>query len=201
MHMVHFREGGEEASLQHLWEYCRLNSTHLDQLVVYLHSKGSFTNNHENELLRKYLTKGALSPHCTNLPTQSCNVCSTRMSPLPHPHTSGNMWTAQCKYIAQLYEPGHFEEKMEGSPQPNGSHQLFQNMAPMIGRGRYALEHWVYSHPNVKPCDLDSSPKFTWDYENIPEHLSAENMSLQQAPRFPLKTYEKNNIQHWRRQQ
>jgi hypothetical protein len=26
--------------------------------------------------------------------------------------------------------------------------------------GRYAAEHWAYSHPSVRPCDVYPSPKF-----------------------------------------
>lgn len=37
-------------------------------------------------------------------------ICSSRMSPLPHPHTSGNMWLAKCDYISQLIDPKALSE-------------------------------------------------------------------------------------------
>ena len=29
---------------------------------------------------------------------------------------------------------------------------------PWVGTGRYAMEHWVHSHPSVRPCDVSEKP-------------------------------------------
>ena len=60
---------------------------------------------------------------------------------------------------------------------------------------QYSAEHWVHSHPSVKPCDLFTDPKFTWNYDEIPtvEDLR-QSLELAPAPRFDLKTYLKPDI-------
>ena len=85
--LQHDETGNEVETLDFLWQHC---NEYPNDKVVYLHSKGSFHPHAKNHKLRKFLTKGALSEECANLP-DTCNVCSSRMSPLPHPHTSGNM--------------------------------------------------------------------------------------------------------------
>ena len=107
----HYQEGGEDVTLRSLWEYCRAANPSHDSKVVYLHSKGSFHPNESNDNLRRFLTEGALSQECAHLPTE-CNVCSSRMSPHPHPHTSGNMWLARCNYITKLRDPYAFIRKV-----------------------------------------------------------------------------------------
>ena len=88
-HISHnHKEGDEYLTLHALWKYCQSNYLHKDAKVIYLHSKGSFHPSKANDKLRSFLTHGALSSECANLP-DSCNVCSSRMSPLPHPHTPG----------------------------------------------------------------------------------------------------------------
>jgi hypothetical protein len=85
--LAHRQEGDETDTLHELWTYCTIQPK---SKVVYLHSKGSFHSKPENELLRSFLTTGALSRECLELP-KSCNICSSRMSPIPHPHTPGNL--------------------------------------------------------------------------------------------------------------
>jgi hypothetical protein len=102
-HMIreHIAEGGDEGiTLNAIWNYCRSNNNH-ETKVIYLHSKGSFHPSEKNDKLRRFITEGALSEECANLP-DTCDVCSSRMSPLPHSHTSGNMWLARCDYVAKL---------------------------------------------------------------------------------------------------
>jgi len=172
------KHGNEKDTLHDLFEYCS-NSTTDDSLVVYLHSKGSFTPTQENDRLRVFLTRGALSTQCLNLP-KSCNVCSSRMSPLPHPHTSGNMWLARCSYIKKLIDPLHFDQYMR-------THIRRKGPAPCQGFGRFSSEHWVHSHPTSAPCDLYTKPDYVWNYDNVPRQNF--EMELRAAPRFPLKTY------------
>ena len=134
-----YKSGSEVITLHNLWEYCKI---HADpkQKVVYLHSKGSFHATPENDKLRMFISRGALSKECATLPS-TCNVCSSRMSPIPHPHTSGNMWLARCDYISRLMDPILFGNAMK-------------NIAPTgtdcRGVGRFAAEHWVHSHRSSK---------------------------------------------------
>jgi hypothetical protein len=79
--LQHHDEGDEIDTLHSLWEYCNIRP---ESKVVYMHSKGSFTPSKENDALRRFLTAGALSIECMELP-DTCNICSSRMSPLPHP--------------------------------------------------------------------------------------------------------------------
>mmetsp|Transcript_14507 Transcript_14507/g.31486 ORF Transcript_14507/g.31486 Transcript_14507/m.31486 type:complete len:376 (-) Transcript_14507:36-1163(-) len=175
---VHHDEGGEDLTLHAIWEYCRTNN-HKHARVVYLHSKGSYHPNESNHRLRNFVTRGALSAECANLP-DTCNVCSSRMSPLPHPHTSGNMWLARCDYIARLIDP--FAAKEGKLP------EKFHEDNPCKGRGRYLGEHWVHSHPSVMPCDLYPGKEFTWAHLRVPprEELKKE---LRKAPRFRFEEY------------
>ena len=134
--MNHYKQGDEVNTLQELWAYCSRDDTHPEQKVVYLHSKGSFHWNKANEKLRVYLTKGALSEECSNMP-DTCNVCSSRMSPMPHPHTSGNMWLSRCEYVRKLIEPKNF------APAMDRTNRDFSRIIEFhcFGIGRYASEH------------------------------------------------------------
>lgn len=179
----HHAEGDEYLTLHALWKYCQSNNLHDDAKVVYLHSKGSFHPSQANNKLRSFLTHGALSSECANLP-DSCNVCSSRMSPLPHPHTSGNMWLARCDYISKLIDPKAISEGKLPKSMADGN--------PCKGRGRFFGEHWVHSHPLVKPCDLYTGKEFVWDYGKVPP--SPFEMKLQMAPRFNFQQYV---LRHW----
>ena len=83
--------GSEMLTLYSLWRYCKQN---IGSKVIYLHSKGSFHPKRSNDLLRNLATRAALSKECSSIPS-SCNVCSSRFSPFPHPHSPGNMWLSR----------------------------------------------------------------------------------------------------------
>jgi len=175
----HDSTGNEVGTLKLLWDYCNLNP---EKSVVYLHSKGSFTRKKRNDQLRKFITRGALSEECANIPN-SCNVCSSRFSPVPHPHTSGNMWLAKCSYVKNLLDPLKFEKAMNKIPRIR--RRGFPLSCP--GRGRFAAEHWIHSHPSVKPCDVSDDPSFVWGYAHVPK--PDFKIDLKPAPRFNLTTY------------
>ncbi|MGK3736736.1 MAG: hypothetical protein ACI8RD_013068 [Bacillariaceae sp.] len=184
----HYETAAEHVTLKALYDYCR-NPEHVHKKVVYMHSKGSFTATQQNGKLRRFLTSGVLSEECATMP-DTCNMCSSRFSPVPHPHTSGNMWLARCDYIKKLIDPEKFENAMD-SLEYEGGHAFLA----CDGRGRYSAEHWVHSHPSVKPCDLFTDPKFTWNYDGIPVVREFKShLKLEHAPRFDLKTYLKTNI-------
>ena len=198
-----YETADEHVTLKALWDYC-VKPQNKHKKVVYLHSKGSFTNSQNNGKLRRFLTAGALSKECATIGSNaskkgtgnsySCNMCSSRFSPVPHPHTSGNMWLAKCSYVKKLIDPEQFEAAMESLEHDDGEEFLACD-----GRGRYSAEHWVHSHPSVKPCDLYTDPSFTWNYDGIPAVKQfKKNLKLQAVPRFDLETYVKTDISYCR---
>jgi hypothetical protein len=146
----HDQEGSESETLGVLWNYCRDSDAENDT-VVYIHNKGSFHPSNENTVLRRAITPAALSRECSEMPPE-CNICSFRFSPLPHPHSPGNMWAARCSYIKSLLDPTKFEWIMEQFYTIN----RMKDFEHAIGTGRFAAEHWVHSHPTVKACDLST---------------------------------------------
>lgn len=94
--IAHYPTGWENVTLHDLWSFCRKKGTDPNQLVVYLHSKGSFSSLSDPGLWkmqsfhRGYVTRGALSQECLHMP-KDCNICSTRMTPFPYTQTPGNM--------------------------------------------------------------------------------------------------------------
>jgi hypothetical protein len=179
--LKHHTEGSEMNTLQSLWEFCKTNK---EKKVVYLHSKGSFHPKRDNDLLRNLMTQGALSKDCANLPT-SCNVCSSRFSPFPHPHFPGNMFLARCDYVRQLIEPSQFPARMKHVP---GVYN--ETVEWKYGSGRFSSEHWIGSAPSMKPCDLYTSAQFTWGYSGLPSAVDVKtDFKLLPAPRFPMLAY------------
>jgi hypothetical protein len=179
--LVHDSHGDEQETLIFLHDHCRINE---NDTVIYLHNKGSFHPSRQNHKLRKFLTESALSKECVNMPDY-CNVCASRMSPFPHPHTSGNMWTAKCSYVRMLMNPKKFRDKLDMIYNPftrNKDHDSCN------GLGRFSVEHWIYSHPKVSPCDVSNS-SFAWSYRGVPS--APFQFDLKQAPRFKLPFYEK----------
>jgi hypothetical protein len=107
----HYKTGNEGKTLHDILEYSsHPNDNNHETKIIYLRSKGSYNDTPEYKKLRSFLTKGALSKECAgsdddnDLPDK-CNVCSSRMPPLPHPHTPGNMWLARCDYVSKLIDP------------------------------------------------------------------------------------------------
>ena len=119
----------------------------------------------------------------TNTTSPRCNVCAGRFTPLPHTHMTGNMWVAECGYIQQLRPPDDFPTIMDRMLQVAQQQQqqppslwLFPTkplpstvwFAPRIpsdyGIGRYAYEHWIGSHPYLRPCDVYPNPQYTYGF-------------------------------------
>ena len=187
IHVQHNDTGWEKETLRLLWDYCHAvnpNTNKSDDTVVYIHNKGSFHPNDKNDLMRRWLTQAALSEDCANMPP-FCNVCSFRMSPLPHPHTPGNMWSAKCDYVKKLMDPVEFEQRMdEYYHVRNLEKEGFQPY--QIGTGRFAAEHWVHSHPSVAACDLSTSD-YVLGYVGLPQ--TRHEMRLMRAPRYERDVY------------
>lgn len=212
--VAHREAGNEFVTLQPLYEYCRLNPT---KWVTYMHNKGSFHPSPENDVMRRMITKAALSDECQTVTADKCNVCSNRFTPLPFLHSSGNHWTASCEYVSELIPPMYFfpameelfdekvqevlswindgkgwrdmypkaqgddkaedkatEEGNEGGKSPPTSIKRFLkpsvkyvDATTFTGRGRFAMEHWVLSHPRQKPCDVYPG-KYAWGHTDLP---------------------------------
>lgn len=175
----HDETGSELETLELLWQHCL---EHTDDTVVYIHNKGSLHPSEQNDMLRKFLTRGALSKECSAMPS-TCDICSSRMSPIPHPHTSGNMWVAKCDYVQKLMNPQELGSQMTS---------IYSDLPESfcLGTGRYAAEHWIHSHPSARPCDLSTDGNYTWNYEGVPE--GDFEMALEPAPRFEEGRYLKN---------
>ncbi|CAL1136306.1 unnamed protein product [Cladocopium goreaui] len=186
---VHYMEGQETLTLHDVWSYCRRHDVLPSQVVVYVHSKGSYHPHEFQDQWRDYVTAGALSQECRLMP-EYCNMCSSRMSPVPYPHSPGNMWAARCGYISELMDPKDFETATNNFQKEVGPVDL---QCPTIdgcqGLGRVSTEHWVQSHPQLQPCDLDEQRTYTWGLphaKNLPAVVNFVHHPkiLKPAPRF-----------------
>ncbi|CAJ1959261.1 unnamed protein product [Cylindrotheca closterium] len=85
------------------------------------------------------------------------------------------MWVARCSYIKKLLGLDPFLQKM-------GTRD-----SAYYGSGRFAAEHWILSHPSVRPCDLYANSSYLYGYKRIPsmEELTT-NLKLAMTPRFSL---------------
>lgn len=177
--LQHHANASELVTLHTLWEYCQ---THPDEKVVYLHSKGSYHPSEENDLMRQLLTMAALSKECAvNTDNIKSSVCAYRFAPYPHPHVPGNMWLAHCSHVNNLLEPYQFgndmnavEARLVWKRDIHGS---------CVGNGRFAAEHWIYSHPGGKPSDMYNNPNFSWGYDGLRAYQEGD-FEWKAAPRF-----------------
>ncbi|CAH0371672.1 unnamed protein product [Pelagomonas calceolata] len=158
------KTGHEERTLTPLHAFCTKNP---EASVAYLHDKGSFRNVFNRSVrgrqkrLRQALLRGLGSVGCLAAITKgdACDVCSTHFTALPHQHTKGNMWLASCRYVATLLAPPSFQKGMDAYWGRLGFDKGGTLLGtPWVGTGRYAMEHWVHSHPSVRPCDVSEKP-------------------------------------------
>jgi hypothetical protein len=166
----HYDEPNEEVTLQNLYEFCQ--SAEDSTRVAYVYNMGSLdSNNGANEVWRRHLTAAAMAGGCWDPPENGCNVCGLQFWPIWTPFFPGNMWTAKCDYVRKLLPPIDFEAKMKSMYDESSTLQakgvltnhLFPNIKRkkmdnvsmrLFGLERFAMEHWVGSHPFVAPCDM-----------------------------------------------
>jgi hypothetical protein len=89
------------------------------------------------------------------------------------------MFLARCDYVSKLMDPRLFDHAMVEI------HGLRDDSC--LGTGRFASEHWIHSHPTVRPCDMYTETDFVWGMPRFPElNIEREktHMDLQPAPRF-----------------
>jgi hypothetical protein len=162
-HMREYMEtGNEEHTLQALWQYCHEVSG--DRLVTYIHDKGSYHASRSNEKARRMATKAAME--CRHIMTSNCNICMAAFHPFPQYLASANMWTARCSYVRGLYPPQNYSAKIQEMYDTTLNHSILQHSPEFVclrpydtaanfwGIGRYALERWALSHPDVNPCEV-----------------------------------------------
>ena len=110
----------------------------------------------------------------------TCDVCSSHMSPLPHPHTPGKMWAGRCDYITKLIDLFALKE----SKYPVN----FEYDNYCKGFGRFFFEHRIHYHPYLQSCDLYSEKIFNfWIYLNIPNGNFTKKLHME--PRFDFDDY------------
>jgi hypothetical protein len=203
-HALKYKAKADEGlTLQAIYDYCQGHMGPKDTLVTYIHDKGSLHPTPTNRHLRVMLTRGAFSDACQTIGTgENCNICGARFSPFPHHHMAGNMWTAQCSYIRKLHKPDDFGQKMESlmetvmqfakdSTVPRPTFQQYQDEY-FVGRGRFALEHWIGSHPSVRPCDVYPGD-YLCGYNDVPKSTNVWTPKLLPAPRFPVSIFQKRS--------
>jgi hypothetical protein len=185
-HLLRYaKHGNEGLTLQSLYKYCRDDP---EALVTYIHDKGSFHNHPINVRWQQMVTKKAafsneyqnVLNNNNNMTTETqCTSCLACFAPFPYAQHTGNMWTASCSYIQKLLPPLQFPIQMEslvahviGKSKTNCSIPPPTNesihMQWKIGTGRFALEHWVASHPLIQPCDVYPNVNYLFAYQNLP---------------------------------
>lgn len=152
----------EQVTLHDMWSFCKSNSDHR---VTYLHTKGSFHSSDKNTYWRRLLTAAATSPTCVHPPDETCNLCGLQFFTQFTFFVPGNMFTASCSYVQHLLPPTSIytslqEQWVRETLMLRLHNQLRSTLLPVDqldfwGLDRYADEHWIGSHPNVIPCDLD----------------------------------------------
>ena len=195
--LEYISQGDEAITLQHLYKYCM---DHPLSQVSYIHNKGSFHPSQDNHNFRNFLNHGVFGSngeHCQAMPLEHCNICGARFSSIPHYHFPGNMWTASCDFIRQLIPPMDFGEKMDalfksrtdGVPRPSNK-QLYRKWP--VGLSRYTSEHWVGSHPHIRPCDIYSEENYTFGHHALPDLNTKWIAKLMTGPRFSMRTFREN---------
>lgn len=180
----YYPSGDESITLQDVYEYCQVNPL---SAVVYLHDKGSFHPTGSNRRIRKVATASALSDACHYFPPEKCNLCVNKFQFLPNHHTPGAMWVGNCTYLKTLIPPKDFASRRHdmfktvryeanNMQQSNISivkelyciQKLVENFEEnqafngdqwkFLSLGRYAMEHWAFSGPNLQPCHTIDFP-------------------------------------------
>lgn len=177
----YYAAGFESLTLAPLHQYC---VDHPWSRVVYIHSKGSFhSQGGQNERWRAAMMRAVVAPSCHQ---RQCDVCGLLLQPLWTIFYPGNMWTADCRYVAQLPSPTVFAQQLANIVK-DARHDFDWTLFPThsdgyVGLGRYADEHWIASHPAARLCDQSATPNLEyWWNTDTP-------MPLQwaPAPRFDI---------------
>jgi hypothetical protein len=180
-HLTHVQKGGELDTLAGLYEYCHTVSP--TTRVVYMHNKGSFHPSGKNTNWRRAMTAATVTRDCLKPPDDSCDVCGLQFAAPPKMFgmlMPGNFFSASCQYVNQLHHPKEFKWRMTTMIrkvfmlEKKGRFHFGpkDTQGWVMGSGRYTPEHWIGSHPFIKPCDLSVEERY-WYWENH-EHSQDE---------------------------
>jgi hypothetical protein len=149
LHMAHLVTGTESYTLDRLQQYC---TRHPTQRVTYLHSKGTFHEDRDNDHWRRALTMAATSRQCLEPPDPSCQLCGIHFFTQFSLMVPGNMFTVHCEYVTKLLSP------LEAFPSRHTdaigealllrlrrqitAYSLFDRK-DYYGLDRYNSEHWI----------------------------------------------------------
>jgi hypothetical protein len=98
------------------------------------------------------------------------------------------MFSATCSYVRKLAPPAEFSDRMNAAIEKMVMLRLKEQIISILlperkdrfGLERYSDEHWIGSHPDVKPCDCDPTGP-CWKFQKKRLHL--DNLSFGVAPR------------------
>lgn len=157
-----YKTGSETVTLRQLHGFCR---KYPHYRVTYLHTKGSFHVSIKNTNWRRLLTAAAISPECVNPPDATCNLCGLQFFTQFTFFVPGNMFTASCDYVQKLlpFQDDIYmkarekvvEELLLLKLRNKLKSTLLWDQRDFLGLDRYADEHWIGSHPDLIPCDVD----------------------------------------------
>lgn len=187
-----YAAGDETLTLQNLKVFCDESTN--NPKVTYLHNKGSYHNNKYNNQWRRALTAAAMSKDCIQTIDNKCNLCGLQFFTQFTFFIPGNMWTADCDYVKKLLPVHTYKDarskmiskillmKLRGQLKTS----LFPNRfcpterMDFYGVDRFASEHWVASHPDIIPCDMDPYGSLDDIFTN---KTSLDKLSWSLAPR------------------
>ena len=160
----YYDTASESVTLQDIYDYCQ-NDSVADVRVTYLHAKGSYHQTEVNTNWRRALTDAVIHPDCLFPPDDQCNVCGAQFYTRFATMYPGNMFTAKCSYVKKLLPPlegGEYDRLKKESVVKFLKYRLWGQLNTTLlddrvdyfGLGRYRLEHWIGSHPDIQPCDL-----------------------------------------------
>ena len=176
--------GDEAVTLQRLHEYCVKNP--LDRAIyIHSKGTNTATRSNEvlrNVLMKAVMSTECVDMATSG--NSTCNsTCSAQLAALPFTAYVGNMWVAECAYVKKLIPPKDYEPAKQkihkdllNATKRIGNSRFFEvnldngtmsfklketalwqiNRESWIGVARYAMEHWLGSHPDLKPCDVFS---------------------------------------------
>lgn len=150
-------------TLVQLHNYCQANPSSRVTYLTNMHPPVYGTNTTGRNPMQKLRahTTAVTSKMCLRS-RDSCNVCGMEFYALPYLHFSGNSFTADCEYVNKLMPPRQFEESMNNLGgevlvthlERSFTSELFSFTPQNLGLDHYSVEHWIGSHPDIKPCDV-----------------------------------------------
>jgi hypothetical protein len=128
------------------------------------------------------------SEMCLRPQNDVCSVCGMLLLPWPALHMVGNFFTADCSYVNKLVQPLDFGQRMADVTKKMLLRKLQNRFVDGLlpeapwhyGIDRWSSEHWIGSHPDVRPCDLSEEPRIE-HWRDSPRE--ATELSWAMAPR------------------